>query len=78
MAAVVARHPQLRAIAGGHLHRTAAGALGGRAVFSAPSACLQVRPDYEQDEVEFVGPPGFALHVLLDGELSSQAELLGP
>jgi Icc protein len=78
MAGVVARHLQLRAIAGGHLHRTAAGALGGCAVFSAPSACLQVRPDYEEDEVEFVGPPGFALHVLLDGELSSQAELLGP
>jgi Icc protein len=78
LAEVVARHPQLRIIVGGHLHRTAAGAVGGRAVLSAPSACLQVRPNYEHDEVEFVGPPGFALHVLRDGELSSQVELLGP
>jgi 3',5'-cyclic-AMP phosphodiesterase len=78
MSEVVARHPQLRVIVGGHLHRTAAGALGGCAVLSAPSACLQVRPNYKHDEVEFVGPPGFALHVLRGGELSSQVELLGP
>ncbi|HET9152630.1 MAG TPA: phosphodiesterase [Solirubrobacterales bacterium] len=77
LAQVVALHPQLRAIVGGHLHRTAAGALGGCAVLSAPSTCLQVRPNYEHDEVEFVAPPGFALHVLRDGELSSQVELLG-
>ncbi|HEU4706853.1 MAG TPA: phosphodiesterase [Solirubrobacterales bacterium] len=77
MADVVARHPQLRAIAGGHLHRTAAGALAGCPVFSAPSACLQARPDFGGNDVEFVDPPGFALHVL-DGEaFSSQAELLG-
>ncbi|HEY3552331.1 MAG TPA: hypothetical protein VGK66_01460, partial [Solirubrobacterales bacterium] len=78
LAEVVARHPQLRVIVGGHLHRTAAGAVGGCAVLSAPSACLQVRPNYEHDEVDFVGPPGFALHVLRGGELSSQVELLGP
>lgn len=76
MAELAARHPQLRAIVCGHLHRTAVGAVGGCAVLSAPSACLQVRPDYERDEVEFVDPPGFALHVLHDGELSSQVELL--
>jgi len=76
LAEVVARYPQLRVIAGGHLHRTAAGAVGGCAVLSAPSACLQVRPNYEHDEVEFVGPPGFALHVLRGSELSSQVELL--
>jgi 3',5'-cyclic-AMP phosphodiesterase len=76
MAEVVARHPQLRAIVGGHLHRTAAATLAGCTVFSAPSACLQVRPDFEANEIEFVNPPGFALHVLRDGELSSQAELL--
>ncbi|HEV2859278.1 MAG TPA: phosphodiesterase [Solirubrobacterales bacterium] len=75
---VVARHPQLRAIVGGHLHRTAAGAVGGCAVFSAPSTCLQVRPDFEREDITWTGPPGFALHVLLDDELSSQAEVLGP
>jgi Icc protein len=78
LAAVVTRHPQLRAIVGGHLHRTATATLAGCAVFSAPSAGLQVRPDFEGNEVDFVGPSGFALHVLRGEEFSSQAELLGP
>lgn len=78
MAGVVSGHPQLRAIVGGHLHRLAAGVVGGCPVFSAPSACLQARPDFGGNDVEFVDPPGFALHVYCDGELSSQAQLLGP
>jgi Icc protein len=77
MAAVVARHPQVRAIVGGHLHRTVAGALAGCPVFSAPSTCLQVRPDFERDGIEWVGPSGFALHVLGEEGFSSQAEMLG-
>jgi len=77
LAEVVSRHPQLRAIVGGHLHRTVAGTLGGCTVLSAPSACLQIRPDFERDDVEFVQPPGFALHVFRDGDFSSQVEVLG-
>lgn len=77
MADLVVRHPQLRLITGGHLHRTVAGAIGGCAVLSVPSACLQVLPNFDRDEVEFVGPPGFAVHVLRDGELSSQVQMLG-
>jgi 3',5'-cyclic AMP phosphodiesterase CpdA len=76
MAEVVARHPQLRVIVGGHLHRAAAGVLAGCPVFSAPSASLQARPDFEHDDVEFVDPPGFALHVLNGREFSSQVEML--
>lgn len=82
LAAVVARHPQLRAIVGGHLHRVMASALAGCPVISVPSTYLQVLPDYdpgdfEGEDVTWTGPPGFALHALLDGELSSQVELLG-
>jgi 3',5'-cyclic-AMP phosphodiesterase len=77
MARVVGRHPQLRVVVGGHLHRTAAGALAGCPVFSAPSAGLQARPDFEHDDVKFVDPPGFALHVLNGREFSSQVEMLG-
>jgi 3',5'-cyclic-AMP phosphodiesterase len=76
LAEVVARHPQLRAIVGGHLHRVAASALAGCSVISASSTYLQVRPNYYRDEVEFVDPPGFAIHVLSDGELSSQVEMV--
>jgi 3',5'-cyclic AMP phosphodiesterase CpdA len=71
---VVARHPHLRAIVGGHLHRIAASTLGGCPVISAPSTYLQARPDFYKEDVEFVDPPGFAIHALLDGELSSQVE----
>ncbi|HET7455873.1 MAG TPA: phosphodiesterase [Solirubrobacterales bacterium] len=84
LAEVVARHPQLRGIVGGHLHRTTASALAGCPVLAAPSTYLQMLPDYipadfeDDDAVVWTDPPGFALHVLLDGELSSQVELLGP
>jgi 3',5'-cyclic AMP phosphodiesterase CpdA len=75
---VVVRHPQLRAIVGGHLHRVAASALAGCPVVSMPSTYLQARPDFESEDVEFVPVAGFAIHALLDGELSSQIEFLSP
>lgn len=74
LAEVVGRHPQLRAIVGGHLHRIAASTLAGCPVVSCPSAYLQARPDFHDEDVEFGGAPGFALHALLNGELSSQVE----
>lgn len=74
LAEVVARHPQMRAIVGGHLHRIAASSLAGCPVISVPSTYLQARPDFGKEDVEFVPVPGFALHALLDGELSSQVE----
>ncbi|MGN6216925.1 MAG: phosphodiesterase [Solirubrobacterales bacterium] len=78
LGAVVARHPQLRAIVGGHLHRIAGASLAGCPVLSAPSTYLQARPDFdfEHEDVDMVGPPGFALHVFSDGVLSSQVEML--
>jgi hypothetical protein len=82
-AAVIARHPQLRAIVGGHLHRIASSALAGCPVLAAPSTYLQLRPnftpaDFEGEDVVWTDPPGFALHVLRDNELTSQVEMLGP
>jgi Icc protein len=71
---VVGRHPHLRAIVGGHLHRVAASTLSGCPVLAAPSTYLQVLPNYYRDEVEFVDPPGFAIHVWADGELASQVQ----
>jgi len=72
---VVARHPQLLGIAGGHLHRVAASSLAGRPVLAAPSTYWQVRPNFfEGDEYGVVDTPGFAIHALREGELYSQAE----
>lgn len=84
LAEVVGRHPQLRAIVGGHLHRIASSALAGCPVLSVPSTYLQILPDFDpvafedEDAAFWTDPPGFALHVLRDGEFSSQVELLGP
>jgi 3',5'-cyclic AMP phosphodiesterase CpdA len=74
LAEVVARHPQLRAMVGGHLHRIAASTLAGCPVLAVPSTYLQAQPDFHTEGVEFGGTPGFALHAMLDGELSSQVE----
>jgi 3',5'-cyclic AMP phosphodiesterase CpdA len=75
LAGVVARHPQLLGIAGGHLHRVATSVLAGRPVLAAPSTYWQVRPDFEEeDKYVVVDSPGFAIHALRDGELYSQAE----
>jgi Icc protein len=71
---VVARHRQLRAIVGGHLHRIAASTLSGCPVLAAPSTYLQVLPNYERDEIEWIDPPGFAIHVWAGGELASQVQ----
>lgn len=74
LAEVVGRHPQLRAIVGGHLHRVAVSALAGCPVLAAPSTYWQVRPNFERDEVDPLDTPGFAIHALRDGELASQVE----
>ncbi len=77
LAAVLARHPQVKAVVGGHLHRVAASALAGRPVLAAPSTFLQARPDFVAEAVAlYAGAPGFALHALRGGELSSQVEVL--
>ncbi|HSS42172.1 MAG TPA: phosphodiesterase [Solirubrobacterales bacterium] len=75
LAEVVARHPQLLGITGGHLHRVATSALAGRPVLAAPSTYWQVSPDFEEeDKYRVVDCPGFAIHALRDSELYSQAE----
>ncbi len=78
LAAVIERHPQVRAIVGGHLHRVTASTLAGRPVIAAPSTFVQVRPDFGAETVRLRELfRGFVLHVLHDGALSSQVEILG-
>jgi Icc protein len=79
LAAVIERHPQVRAIVGGHLHRIAASSLAGRPVVVAPSTFVQARPDFEAEKIKLRDQfRGFLLHVLRDGELSTQVEILNP
>jgi 3',5'-cyclic AMP phosphodiesterase CpdA len=79
LAEIIARHPQVKAIVGGHLHRVTTSTLAGRPVLAAPSTYLQARPDFVAETVQlYGGAPGFALHALRDGELSTQVEILKP
>jgi Icc protein len=78
LAEVVERHPQVCRLVGGHVHRAVAGALAGRAVLAAPSTYMQARLDLCAEELELVPEPaGFAVHALLDGELTSHVHPTG-
>jgi Icc protein len=75
LAAVVERHPQVKRLVAGHMHRAIASDLAGRAVLAVPSTYMQARFDLESEELELVpDPAGFALHVLHDGELISHVQ----
>jgi 3',5'-cyclic AMP phosphodiesterase CpdA len=83
LAEVVARHPQVKAIVGGHLHASIGAVLGGRPVLSIPSTYGQAAPDYD----DAVGPrfapyppypPGFAIHAVRDGEIASRVVAYAP
>jgi Icc protein len=75
LAAVVARHPHVRRITGGHLHRTIASDLIGRAVLAVPSTYVQGRLDLDARRLELAREPsGFAVHTLLDGQLTSHLQ----
>jgi 3',5'-cyclic-AMP phosphodiesterase len=80
---VVARHPQLRAIVGGHLHATIAASLADRPVLAVPSVYGQSAPDYTPDATPYFAPyppypPAFAIHVVRDGELASRVVSYAP
>jgi 3',5'-cyclic AMP phosphodiesterase CpdA len=78
LAAVVVRHTQVRRLVAGHMHRAIAASLAGRAVLAAPSTYLQARLDTVSDDLQLVSdPPGFAVHVLVDGELVSHVQPVG-
>jgi 3',5'-cyclic AMP phosphodiesterase CpdA len=72
---VVGRHPQVRRIVGGHVHRTIAGQIGGCAELSVPSTYVQGRLDFSARELQLADEPaGFAVHALLHGEVTSHIQ----
>jgi 3',5'-cyclic AMP phosphodiesterase CpdA len=75
---VVAAQPQVQRLVGGHVHRAIAGELAGRAVLAAPSTYMQLELDFQASELVFSGdPPGFAVHLALDGEVVSHVKAVG-
>jgi Icc protein len=72
---VVRRHPQALRLLAGHVHRTIIGSLAGRPALSVPSTFTQARLSIGAERLEFVAEPaGFAVHALLDGDLSSHIQ----
>ena len=72
---VIARHPQVRLIVAGHVHRTIAGELAGRTVLTVPSTYAHTALDLEAEAAELVmEPPAVALHAVVDGELVSHLQ----
>ena len=75
LADVVRRHPHVRRIVAGHVHRTVLGTLGGCGVLACTSTHLQARLEIGTPELTWAPePPAFALHALLDGELVSHVQ----
>ncbi|HXF31527.1 MAG TPA: phosphodiesterase [Solirubrobacterales bacterium] len=72
---VLARHPQVTRIIAGHVHRVIAAELAGRAVLSIPSTYLQAKLEFAPAAIEMApDPPGFAIHALRDGALTSHVQ----
>jgi 3',5'-cyclic-AMP phosphodiesterase len=75
LAEVIGRHRQVRRLVGGHIHRTITADLAGRPVMSVPSTYVQGRLNLGSQELELTDEPaGFALHVVVDGELVSHIQ----
>jgi 3',5'-cyclic AMP phosphodiesterase CpdA len=73
-AEVVGRYPQVRRVLAGHVHRTIAGQVAGRVALTVPSTYVQGRLTFG-DEIEIANEPaGFALHVVVDGEIVSHVQ----
>jgi Icc protein len=75
LSVVVERHPQVKRIVAGHMHRPIAAELAGRTVLAVPSTYMQARFDLRSQELQLApDPAGFALHVLRDGEMISHVQ----
>lgn len=75
LAAVLERHPQVRRVVCGHIHRTIAAELGGRAVLAIPSTHRQARLDFRSGSFALsADPAGFALHAWTGEDLASHVQ----
>lgn len=80
VAVLLGRHPQVQAVACGHVHRTMATVLAGAAVLIAPGVSSQLRLDLRPEDdlpIEMTAEPsGLAVHVLVDGAIRSHVVTL--
>jgi 3',5'-cyclic AMP phosphodiesterase CpdA len=77
LADVLGRHPHVQRLVAGHIHQPLVSTLAGRVVLAIPSTYVQARLDFTSTEIELgSGPPGFAVHALVDGRLVSYLHAL--
>jgi 3',5'-cyclic-AMP phosphodiesterase len=76
LAEIIGRHPQVRRIVAGHVHRTITAGFAGVGVLTAPSTYVQARLDLSSEEIGFAAdePPAFALHALVDGGVTTHVQ----
>jgi 3',5'-cyclic AMP phosphodiesterase CpdA len=75
LAEVIERHPQVRRLVAGHVHRAIGGELAGRSVLVVPSTYVQGRLNFAMQELELsADPAGFAVHAVVDGDLVSHIQ----
>ncbi|GAB4208788.1 MAG: phosphodiesterase [Tibeticola sp.] len=80
LAAVLGRHPQVRRIVCGHLHRSIVGSFAGVSAMTAPSTAHQIALDWRDEGLAAwrAEPPGFAVHLLHeDGRIVSHIAASG-
>jgi 3',5'-cyclic AMP phosphodiesterase CpdA len=72
---LLGRHPQVKRVVAGHVHRAVTGRIGGRSVFTVPSTYVQGLLAFGATELLLsADPPGFAVHALVDGQLVSHVQ----
>lgn len=75
LTALVARHPQVRRVVCGHVHRAVSGVLGGCVVQVCPSTYLQAVLQLGAEGFELAPePPAFVVHALVDGDVVSHVQ----
>jgi 3',5'-cyclic AMP phosphodiesterase CpdA len=77
LAEVLKRHPQVRRVLCGHIHRTIVAELGGRAVLAIPSTYRQARLDFAAGEFALSeDAAGFAIHAWTGEDLASHVQTI--
>lgn len=72
--AILDRHPQVRAVIWGHVHQSFSGRRKRMMLLSAPSTCVQFKPEWATPEPDTV-PPGYRWFELYpDGTLVTDVE----